>query len=147
MKVNLRNCVNLLMQWTKVSTKRCQLFVQWFSGNDAIKLDNKFESNPKLRRVIALDCNDATNKGLVRRYKMQLCIINQLIFHVLKNHLTTSSYKSFLAHKHEFLFIDKKTRNEWHSGLILMQKMLDICKSETIVEVSHLKKELDSIVL
>jgi hypothetical protein len=87
---------------------------------DMVKLNNNFESNPKLRRVIALNCNNATNKGLVCRYKVQLRIIDQLILHVLKNHLTTSSYKSFLAHKHEFLFINKKTGNEWHSGLILM---------------------------
>jgi hypothetical protein len=120
MKVNLKNCVNLLMQWTKVSTKHCQQFVQWFNGGKAVKLDDEFKSNPKLRRVITLDCKDAVNKGLVRCYKVQLRIIDQLILHVLKNHLTTSSYKSFLAHKHEFLFINKKTGNEWHSGLILM---------------------------
>jgi hypothetical protein len=89
--------------------------------------DDKFKSNPELRRVIAFDCNDAKNKSLVYRYKVQLRIIDQLILHVLKNHLTNSSYKSFLAHKHEFLFIGKTTGNEWHSGLILMQKMLDIC--------------------
>jgi len=28
-----------------------------------------------------------------------------------------------------------------------MRKMLDVCKPETIVEVCHLKKELDTIVL
>ncbi len=114
MKVNLRNHVNLLTQWTKVSTKCCQQFAQWFNGNNAVKLDDKFESDPKLCRVIALDWNNATKKGLVCRYKVQLHIINQLILHLLKNHLTTLSYKSFLTHKHEFLFINEKTRNEWH---------------------------------
>jgi hypothetical protein len=29
----------------------------------------------------------------------------------------------------------------------LMRKMLDVCKLETIVEVRHLKKELDTILL
>ncbi len=33
------------------------------------------------------------------------------------------------------------------SGLVLMRKMLDVCKPETIVEVRHLEKELDSILL
>ncbi len=120
MKVNLKNRVNLLTQWTKVSTKCCQHFAQWFNGSNMVKLDDEFERNPELRRVIALDCNDTTNKSLVCRYKVQLRIIDQLILHVLKNHLTTSSYKSFLAHKHELSFIDEKTGNEWHSGLILM---------------------------
>jgi hypothetical protein len=65
----------------------------------------------------------------------------------LKNHLATSTYKSFLTHKHDFSFIDEISGNEIHSGLVLMQKMLNICKPETIVEVRHLKRELDSIVL
>jgi hypothetical protein len=147
MKVNLRNCVNLLTQWTKVSTKRCQQFAQWFNGGNMVKPDDKFKSNPKLRRVIALNCNDAANKGLVHHHKVQPRIINQLIFHVLTNHLATSSYKSFLANKPKFLFIDKKSGNKWHSGLILMQQMLNFYKPETIVKVCHLKKELDTIVL
>jgi hypothetical protein len=87
------------------------------------------------------------NKGLVYCYKVQLCIIDQLILHVLKNHLTTSSYKSFLAHQQKFLFIDKKTGNQINSGLILMRTMIDVCKPVTIVEVCHLKKELNTITL
>jgi hypothetical protein len=95
--------------------------------------------------VVALNCNEDNNKGLVRRHKVQLRIINQLILHVLKNHLTTSTYKSFLAHKNDFSFIDKVSGNEIHSGLVLMRKILDVCKPETIVEVRHLEKELDTI--
>ena len=98
-------------------------------------------------KVVALNCNDNSNKGLVRRYKIQLCIIDQLILHVLKNHLTTSTYNSFLAHKNDFSFVDEVSRNEIHHGLVLMSKMLDVCKPETIVEVGFLEKELDTIVL
>ncbi len=70
---------------------------------------------------------------------MQLRIIDQLAFHVLKNHLTASSFKSFLTHQHEFNFLDEKTGNQVKSGLVLMRKMLDVCKPETIVEVRHLE--------
>ena len=147
MKVDLRDRVDLLLQWTKVSTLRCQQFAQWFNGADDMLLDAPFEKDSSKRRVVALDCNDATNKGIVRRYKVQLRIIDQLVFHVLKNHLTASSFKSFLAHQHEFNFIDEKTGNQVKSGLVLMRKMLDVCKPETIVEVRHLEKELDSILL
>jgi hypothetical protein len=34
MKVNLKNRVNLLTQWTKVSTKCCQQCAQWFNGGN-----------------------------------------------------------------------------------------------------------------
>jgi hypothetical protein len=147
MKVMITKKVNLLTQWTKVSTAKCQQFAQWYNGTDSVLLTDAFEEDPAKRKVVALDCNEDNNKGLVCRHKIQLHIIDQLILHVLKKHLTTSSYKSFLAHKHEFSFIDEVLGNEIHSGLVLMRKMLDFCKPKTIIEVCHLEKELDSIVL
>jgi hypothetical protein len=65
----------------------------------------------------------------------------------LRNHLTTSTYKFFLAHKHDFSFIDEDNGNKILSGLVLMRKMLGVCKPQTIVEVRHVDKELDTIVL
>ena len=121
MKVDLRDRVDLLLQWTKVSYLHCQQFAQWFNGADDMLLDAPFEKDPSKRRVVALDCNDVTNNGIVRRYKVQLHIINQLVFHILKNHLTASSFKSFLAHQHEFNFLDEKTGNQVKSGLVLMR--------------------------
>jgi hypothetical protein len=61
--------------------------------------------------------------------------------------LTTSTYKIFLAHKNEFSFLNKKTGKKIRSGLVLMRKMPAVCKPKTIVEVCHLKKELNTIVL
>ena len=147
MKIVVTEKVNLLTQWTKVSTAKCQQFAQWYNGDDTVLLADVFQADPASCKVVALDCNNNTNKGLVRRHKIQLCIVNQLILHVLKNHLTTSTYKSFLAHKHDFSFIDKISGNEIHSGLILMCKMLDVYKPKTIVEVRHLEKELNTIVI
>ena len=147
MKVEFTEKVNLLTHWTKVPTAKCQQFAQWYNGDDIVLLSEVFEMDPANCKVVALDCNDNSNKRLIRHYKIQLCIIDQLILHVLKNHLTTSTYKSFLTHKNDFSFIDEVLGNEIRSGLVLMHKMLDVCKPETIVEVRHLKKELDRIVL
>ncbi len=63
----------------------------------------------------------------------------------MKNHLTLSSYKSFIAHKQDFSFKDEKTGNVVYSGLILLRKMLEVSKPVTTVEVHHLKKELNKI--
>ncbi len=60
MKVDLKNCVNLMTQWTKVTTLKCQQFTQWYNGADSMTLDIPFESNPTLCKVITLDCNDDT---------------------------------------------------------------------------------------
>jgi hypothetical protein len=92
MKINFSDKHHLLTQWTKVPNAKCQQFAQWYNGDDSIHLDSPFKADPTKRKVIALNCNDKDNKGLVCRYKVQLCIIDQLILHVLKNHLTTSTY-------------------------------------------------------
>ena len=147
MKVAITERVNLLTLWTKVPTVKCKQFAQWYISTDSVLLTDAFEEDPTKGKVVALDCNEDNNRGLVRRHKIQLCIIDQLILHVLKNHLTISTYKSFPTHKHNFSFIDEISGNEIHSGLVLMQKILNVCKPETIVEVCHLEKELNSIVL
>jgi len=148
MKVKFTEKINLLTHWTKVPTAKCQQFVQWYNRDDSALLSDVFKADPANRKVVALDCNDNSNKGLVVCcYKIQLHVINQLILLILKNNLTTSTYKSFLAHKNDFSFIDEVSGNEIHSGLVLTRKMLDVCKPETIVEAHHLEKELDTIVL
>jgi hypothetical protein len=147
MKVAFGTRTHLLTQWTKVTTTKCQQFAQWYNGNNSVKLDAPFQTNVTQHKVIALNCKAKNNFSLVCQYKVQLHIIDQLILHVLKNHLTTATYKLFLAHKKKFSFTDKKTGNKVHSSLILMRKMLDKRKPETIIEVHHLEKELITVVI
>jgi hypothetical protein len=131
MKVNFTKRIDLLMHWTQVSTAHCQRFAQWFNGADDMKLNAPFGETGDRKKVIRRVCSPTDNIGLVRHYKVQLRIIDQLIHHVLKNHITMTSYKSFLVHKHVFSFIDKKTGNVTYSGLILLCKMLEVSKPET----------------
>jgi hypothetical protein len=146
MRINFLQRHDLLTKWTLVPVKACQKFAQWFNGNDAMRLDTPF-ANHLSRKVVSLNCNAAGKVRLVCRFKVQLCIINKLVLNVLKNHITVSSYKSFLAHKVDFSFVDEKTGQPLYSGLILLQKMMDVCKPETIVEVRHLEQQLDTITL
>jgi hypothetical protein len=147
MKIEFGTKVHLLTQWTKVSTAKCQQFAQWYNWDNSMLLSSPFEPDPTKRKVVALNCNEDNNKGLIHRHKVQLRIIDQLNLHVLKNHLITSTYKSFLAHKNEFPFLDEKMGDKIHSGLVLMRKMLDVCKPKTFVEVCHPKTELNTIEL
>ena len=77
-KVTITEKVNLLTQWTKVPTTKCQQFAQWYNGDDTVLFTDAFQADPASRKVVALDCNDNTNKGLVRRYKIQLRIVELL---------------------------------------------------------------------
>jgi hypothetical protein len=146
MNVNMTTHVDLLTHLTKVSTEHCLHFAQWFNGADDMKLNAPFRKAVD-QTVVCLDCSPTDNIGLVCRYKVQLRIIDQLVLHDCKNHITTTSYKSFLAHKNDFSFQDKKTGNIVYSGLILLRKMLEVSKPEIIVEVRHLEKQLDDITL
>jgi hypothetical protein len=97
--------------------------------------------------VVAINPNAANNLGLVCRYKIQLRILDKLVLLTIRNHITQDSFKTFVAHKHEFAFCDKKSASLVLSGLILLRKIIEISKTKTIIEVHHLKVELDSIKL
>jgi hypothetical protein len=97
--------------------------------------------------VVAIDPNAPDNHGLVSRYKIQLWILDKLVLFTIRNHITQDSFKTFLAHKHNIAFQDEKSESIVLSGLILFRKIIEISKPETIIEVRHLKAELDSFKL
>jgi hypothetical protein len=72
MKLDVTKKVNLLTQWTRVPTAKCQQFAQWYNGGNSVLLTDVFKADPANRKVVAL------NKGLVRHYKIQLHIVDQL---------------------------------------------------------------------
>jgi hypothetical protein len=56
-------------------------------------------------------------------------------------------YRKSDTHKVKFSFIDEKTGNPVYSGLILLQKMMNVCKPETIVKVCHHESKLVTVTL
>jgi hypothetical protein len=132
MSVNITAQLNVLQQWMSVS------LLAW--------LDVPF-APPDNCLVVTINPNAANNLGLVCRYKIQLCILNKLVLLTIRNHITQDSFKTFLAHKHEFAFCDEKFASVVLRGLILLCKIIEISKPETIIKVRHLKVKLDSIKL
>ncbi len=146
MSVNITAQANVLCQWMSVLLLACQHYPQWFYGGDTQQLDAPF-APPDNRLVVAIDPNAPDNLGLVGCYKIQLCILDKLILLTIRNHITQESSKTFLTHKHEFVFRDKKSASVILSGLILLCKIIEISKPKTIIKVPHLEVELDSIKL
>jgi hypothetical protein len=104
--VNITARANILRQWTSVSLLACQRYAQWFYGGDTQQLDAPF-APPDNCLVVAIDPNAPDNLGLVCCYKIQLRILDKLALLTIRNHITQESFKTFLAHKHEFVFRDK----------------------------------------
>ena len=63
------------------------------------------------------------------------------------NHITHSSFKSFLAHNSEFTFLNERLGSIVFNGLILICMMIAISKPKTIVNVRQQEQELDQITL
>ena len=100
---------HMLLKYTSVSLKQCQQFAQWYNGPDSQALDVDFEAAAR-RKVYPLDPNVPGNLGMARRYKIQLRILSNLALRTMRNHITHSSFKSFLAHKSKFSFLDEVTQ-------------------------------------
>ena len=73
MKIEVTEKVNLLTQWTKVPTPKCQQFTQWYNGGNSVLLAVVFQADPASCKVVALDCNDNTNKDLVLQNPASNC--------------------------------------------------------------------------
>jgi hypothetical protein len=146
MSVNIMAWANVLWQWTSVSLLACQCYAQWFYGGNTQRLDVPF-APPASRLVVAINLNAPDNPGLVRRYKIQIQILDKLVLLTIRNHITQDSFKTFLAHKHDIAFRDKKSASIVLSGLILLCNIIKVSKPKLIIEVHHLEVKLDSIKL
>jgi len=146
MTVYITAWLNLLRQWMSVSFLACQRYVKWFYGGDTQLLNVSFVPLAT-RLAVTIDLNAPNNLSLVCRYKTQLCILDKLVLLSIRSHIIQDSFKTFLAHKHNFAFRDKKSSSIVLSGFILLCKIIEISKPKTIVKVWHLKVQLDSIKL
>ena len=109
-------CVPMLINYTEVSLETVQRFAQWYNSDGATPFKDFGE-----RKVMTLDPNANGNVGLVRRYKLQLCIISKLALLTLRNHITHNSFKSLMAHKAKFAFIAEHTGATIYDGLIVVR--------------------------
>jgi hypothetical protein len=92
-------------------------FASWFMGDDKQLVTLCHPSDMTMKY---LDVNDAGNLGLVACFKQECRTVSCLVWHTMKNQITTISYCALPIHKKDFAYECTKTGNVIYEGFTIL---------------------------
>jgi hypothetical protein len=94
-----------------------------------------------------INVNAAGNLGLVACFKQECHTMSCLVWHTIKNHITTISYHILLVCKKDFAFECTKTGNVIYEGFTLLQMIYTVVKLNLVVDVKDLQLKMEKMTL
>jgi hypothetical protein len=94
-----------------------------------------------------IDVNAPGNPGLVAYFKQECRTVSCLVWHTIKNHLTTTRYKALLVRKKEFAYKYNKTGDITYEGFTLLRMIYIVVKPNVIVDVKDLQNKMKKMTL
>jgi hypothetical protein len=89
-----------------------------------------------------IDVNAAGNLGLVACFKQECCTMLCLIWHTIKNHLTTLSYQALLVCKKQFAYECTKTGDVTYKGFTLLRMVYTVVKPNLVMDIKDLQLKI-----
>ena len=133
---------DLLEDYQHITLDQVKAFVSWFMGENSQALVKRDESKKDSMKMYPVDPNLPGNAGLVNRFKIQCHIVSGIILHLIKNHFTSVSYKSFFVHKKQFSFTCSETDKVSFEGFILLKMILNVVKPDVVIDVKELEQKI-----
>ncbi len=93
---DLADFKNLIKDFQHITLKQVMVFASWFMGDKGQLMTLCHPSNMTMKYI---DVNAAGNLGLVACFKQECHTVSCLVWHTIKNHLTTLSYRALLVSK------------------------------------------------
>ena len=137
----------LLEEYQHISLDQIKDFVSWFMGDDSQALDKRDETDKDDMKMFPVDVNAPGNACLVNRFKVQCRIVSGVILHTIKNHFTSTSYKSFFVHKKEFSYTCSETDELSFEGFTLLKMILNVVKPDVVIDVKELEQKIRKMTL
>jgi hypothetical protein len=98
---DLADFKNLIEDFQHITLEQVMAYASWFmSGNGQLMTIH----HPSDMTMKYIDVNAAGNHGLVACFKQELRTVSCLVWHTIKNHLTTLSYQALLVCKKQFSY-------------------------------------------
>ena len=94
-----------------------------------------------------LDLNAPGNSGFVACFKQECHTVSCLVWHTIKNHLTTTSYRALLVCKRDFAYEYDETGDIIYTGYTLLQMIYTVVKPNLIVDVKDLQLKMEKMTL
>ncbi len=89
-----------------------------------------------------IEVNAPGNSGLVACFKQECDTVSCLVWHTIKNHLTTTSYKALLVRKKEFAYECNEKGDITYDGFTLLRMIYIVVKPNVVVDVKDLQTRM-----
>jgi hypothetical protein len=130
---------NLIEDFQHITLKQVMAFASWFMG-DEYQLRALHAPDDMTMKFI--DLNAVGNTGLVACFKQECRTVSCLVWHTIKSHITTTSYRALLVCKKDFAFECAKTGDVIYEGLTLLCMIYTVVKPNLVVDVKDLQLKM-----
>ena len=139
---DLKDHFELLKDIHMLTLNHVRAYSGWFMGGESSTLVTSTDMQIK-----AIDPNKIGNAGLVNQFKIRLRRLSGALHFILKNHVSRSSYNSFLPSLKICLYQDKVSGRKLICGLILLKMAMEVMKPQLVINHRQKEKALESLTL
>jgi hypothetical protein len=94
-----------------------------------------------------LNVNAAGNPDLVACFKQECRTVLCLVWHTIKNHITTTSYRALLVHKQDFVYKCAETGYLIYEGFTLLRMIYMVVKPDLVINVKDFQLKMEKMTL
>ena len=141
---NLSDFKNLIEDFQHITLEQVMAFASWFMGDYNKGCTLRQPGNMTMKYI---DLNAPGNPGLIACYKQECRTMSCLVWHTIKNHLTTTSYRALLVRKNDFAFECAETGDVIYEGFTLLRMIYTVVKPNLVVDVKDLQLKMEKMTL
>jgi hypothetical protein len=119
-------------------------FASWFMGNSSTPRTVHLTNNMTMK---FLDVNASGNDGLVACFKQECRAVSCLVWHTIKNHFSSKSYKACLVCKKDFAYECEETGNIVYDGYTLLRMIYMVVKPNVVIDVKDLQLKMEKMTI
>jgi hypothetical protein len=135
---------NLIEEFNHLTLEDVMAFASWFMGDNSQALSVRPAADMKMRWV---DVNAQGNSGLVSCFKQECRTVSHVLWHTIKNHLSSASYRSLLVRKKDFAYECTETGHIYFDGYTLLRMIFTVVKPDVIVDVKDLQNKMEKLTI
>ena len=135
---------NLIEDFNHLTIDQVMAFTSWFMGDIGQALVVRPANDMKMRW---LDVNAPGNNGLVSCFKQECRTVSYVLWHTIKNHLSSPSYKSLLVRKKDFAYECTETGDVYYDGYTLLRMIFTVVKPDVIVDIKDLQTKMEKMTI
>ena len=117
----------------------------WFIGNASQKREKHVDYKDILMQPINSKFSGST--GATDLFKQNCRIVSQIIWQTIKNHISTTSYRSFLVQKKKCVYTCAETGEVYLESFILLKMVLSVVKPDIVIDVKYLETKMKTITI